>query len=110
VLDPSNVAIASGWPAPHSTVYRAHSLLLPPDLAQEPKLSALNEALSGSGMRIVSPTAGVRAPGGVASRLPRAAALAPVESAGLSYPGAVDAWQALSVLRAAKGLDKGDVP
>jgi Subtilase family len=109
VLDPSNVAIASGWPAPQSTVYRAHSLLLPPDLAQEPKLSALNEALSGSGMRIVAPAAGVRAPGGVSSRLPRAAALVPVESGGLSYPGAVDAWQALSTLRAARGLDKSDV-
>ena len=109
MLDPSNVAIAGGWPAPQSTVYRAHFLLLPPDLAQEPKLSALNEALSGSGMRIVPPAAGARAPGGVAARLPRAAALVPVESGGLSYPGAVDAWQALSVLRAAKGLDKGDV-
>jgi len=109
VLDPSNVAIASGWPAPQSTVYRAQFLLLPPDLAQEPKLSALNEALSGSGMRIVPPTADVLAPGGVASRLPRAAALVAVESGGLSYPGAVDAWQALSVLRAATGLDREDV-
>jgi len=109
VLDPSNVAIASGWPAPQSTVYRARFLLLPPDLAREPKLSALNEALSGSGMRIEPPAAGVSAPGGVASRLPRAAELVPVESGGLSYPGAVDAWQALSVLRAATDLDRGDV-
>ena len=86
----------------------AHSLLLPPDLAQEPKLSALNEALSGSGMHRPANRRRAR-PWWRGLPLPRAAALVPVESGGLSYPGAVDAWQALSVLRAAKGLDKGDV-
>jgi len=109
VLDPDGVPIASGWPAPQSTVYRAHTLLLPPDLAQEPKLSALNEALSGAGMRLIPASPGGHVPGGVASRLPRAAVLAAVEREGLSSPGDVDAWRALAVLRAAKGLDQGDV-
>jgi hypothetical protein len=108
VLDPSTAVNASGWPDPQSTVYRSDSLLLPPDLAEEPKLSALNEVLGRAGMRLIAPSASVHAPGGIASRLHRSAALAPVESDGVSSPGAVDAWRALATLRAAKGLDAAD--
>jgi hypothetical protein len=103
------VPIAGGWPAPQSTVYRARTLLLPPDLAEEPKLTTLNEALARAGMRLVPPSAAGHAPGSVAARMPRAVALVPVESDGVSSPGTVDAWRALTALRAARNLDEADV-
>jgi hypothetical protein len=109
VLDPDDVPIAGGWPPPQSTVYRARTLLLPPDLTEEPKLTALNETLSRAGMRLVPSSAPGHAPGSVAARMPRAAALVPVESDGVSSPGAVDAWRALTALRAARNLDEADV-
>jgi hypothetical protein len=109
VLNPSDAPIAGGWPEPRSTVYRAQTLLLPPDLSEEPKLSALNEVLARAGMRLVPPSAAGHAPGSVAARMPRAAALVPVESDGVSSPGAVDAWRALTALRAARILDEADI-
>jgi Subtilase family len=109
VLDPDDVPVAGGWPAPQSTVYRARTLLLPPGLTEEPNLTALNEVLARAGMRLVPPAAGGHAPGSVAARVPRAAALVPVESDGVTSPGAVDAWRALTALRAARNLDEADV-
>jgi hypothetical protein len=109
VLDPDDVPIAGGWPEPQSTVYRSHTLLLPPDLIEEPKLIALNEVLGRAGMQLVPPTAGSYAPGSVAARMPRAAVLVPVVSDGVSSTGAVDAWRALTALRAARNLDEEDV-
>jgi hypothetical protein len=109
VLDPDDVPIAGGWPAPQSTVYRAHTLLLPPDLAEEPKLTTLNEVLGRAGMRLIPQSPGEHAPGSVAARMPRPATVAPVESDGVSTPGTVDAWRALTMLRAIRTLDEGDV-
>ncbi|HTU75992.1 MAG TPA: S8 family serine peptidase [Trebonia sp.] len=109
VLDPDDVPVAGGWPAPQSTVYRARTLLLPPDLAAEASLTALNEVLARAGMRLVPRPADGHVPGSVAARVPRAAVLVPVESDGVSSPGAVDAWRALTALRAARNLAEADV-
>ena len=109
VLDPDDAPIAGGWPAPQSTVYRARTLLLPPDLVAEANLGALNEVLDRAGMRLIPPPPVSHAAGSVAARMPRAVALAPVESDGVSSPGAVDAWRALTALRAARSLDEADV-
>ncbi|HUN33283.1 MAG TPA: S8 family serine peptidase [Trebonia sp.] len=110
VLDPDDVPVAGGWPEPQSTVYRAHTLLLPPDLIEEPNLGPLNDVLGRAGMRLVPAPAGPPALGSVAARTPRAVPLVAVESPdGLSSPGSVDAWRALTALRAARNLDVADV-
>jgi hypothetical protein len=112
VLDPESVTTADGWPAPQSTVYRAHTLLLPPDLHEEPALRALNEALAEAGMSLASASARPRAHGALAGA-PRAAVLSASRRDGLSSPAATDAWKALTALRAAAlrtgNLDVKDV-
>jgi hypothetical protein len=104
-LNPDAVPTADGWPAPTSTVYRRRTLLLPSDLHEEPTLSAFNEVLGRVGMRLVSvPPVEEVAGSDVLATLPRTAVLVPASSNGQVSPqGNVDAWAALTALRAATG-------
>src|SRR5262249_53209214 len=77
VLDPDTATTADEWPAPQSTVYRAHTLLLPSDLHEEPALGALNEVLAEAGMRLVPGPSRSGTEGTAPGTSPRAAVLAP---------------------------------
>ena len=115
VLDPDTAMAADGWPAPQSTVYRARTLLLPPDLQEEQALGALNEVLADSGMRLQPSSAAHGADagaGGYSVQPHHTAVVLPVSHGGQAAGGA-DAWAALTTLRAAARdggrLDGSDV-
>jgi hypothetical protein len=111
ISPPARAAAAGqGWPAPRAAVYRASTLLLPAEFHDDQVLAAINGVLADVGMRLVSvpASAGTSVPGDVA-RLPRAAVLNPASDSSAD----VDAWAALSALRAAavagRGLSAEDV-
>ncbi|GIH17629.1 S8 family serine peptidase [Rugosimonospora africana] len=105
VLRPAEAVRASGAPAPASTVYRSGVLLVPQDLltGERAALAAFNAALAGEGFTLLAPES---VPGAVRGHAASAGALAashraaPLAAAG-GQPVAVDAWRALTALRAA---------
>ena len=119
VLDPETAVAVSGYRPPRSTVYRARTLLVPPELQREPTVGLINAVLRGVGMKLLPSASGhdtdhsnpdmVR----LLAVLPRPAILVATE--GEPKPMVVDAWVALQALRAAaapppdKAPDNADV-
>jgi hypothetical protein len=85
------------WPAPMPTVYRARTLLLPPDLHDEESLVKINEVLGDVGMSLVPAPAAPdpAAEAGIAVARPA------VLQHAADNTGDVDAGKALAALRAA---------
>jgi hypothetical protein len=90
------------WPAPMPTVYRARTLLLPPDLHDEESLAKINEVLREVGMSLAAAPAepDPAAAAGIAVARP-----AVLQHAG-DEAGDVDAGKALAALRAAAGAGR----
>jgi Subtilase family len=119
VLDPETAVAVSGYRPPRSTVYRARTLLLPPELHREPTVGLINAVLRGVGMKLLPSASGHDTDHGnpdmirLLAVLPRPAILVATE--GEPKPMVVDAWVALQALRAAaapppdKAPDNADV-
>jgi hypothetical protein len=119
VLDPETAVAVSGYRPPRSTVYRARTLLVPPELQREPTVGLINATLRGVGMKLLPSASGHDTDHGnpdmtrLLAVLPRPAILVATE--GEPKPMVVDAWVALQALRAAadpppdKAPDNADV-
>jgi hypothetical protein len=105
-LKPDTAPTADGWPAPAATAYRKRTLLLPPDMHEAAALSALNEVLAATGMRLISVPPGPDIAGRDAvAGVSRPAVLVPAAHDGPTrHRDEVDAWDALTALRSAPGL------
>jgi hypothetical protein len=105
VLDPETAVAVSGYRPPRSTVYRARTLLVPPELQREPTVGLINATLRGVGMKLLPSASGHDTDHGnpdmtrLLAVLPRPAILVATE--GEPKPMVVDAWVALQALRAA---------
>ncbi|ONI88947.1 hypothetical protein ALI144C_05405 [Actinosynnema sp. ALI-1.44] len=100
VLHPANALVAGGpYPPPRSTVYRAATMLVPNELARDPKVvAAFNGVLSELGVEMVPP----RRQDNLTERLDRLPRPVPMRVTGeVGKPAQLDCWHALQHLRVA---------